>query len=80
MAYTFISASYANKEHTAIVAMTKEAAAVVFSEVDTPDDWASLHDGKIDISPFVEPEIAKPSKEDLLMQLEAIKAQILSTE
>lgn len=44
MIYTFLSARYANDEHTAAVAITVEASALVLSIEDNPDEWASLHD------------------------------------
>lgn len=40
--YTITSASYANAEHTAAVIMTREAAAVLVSERDTPDLWKAM--------------------------------------
>lgn len=58
MTYTFLSASYANAEKTAIVAMTEEAGAVALSKVDTPAEWAALKAAKIKIGAYVEPEPA----------------------
>lgn len=59
MAYTILSAEYANPDHTAAVIMTKEAAAVLISSVDTPDEWAAmLKWGKP--SAYVEPEPVEP--------------------
>jgi hypothetical protein len=43
MTYTFLSAQYANAEHTAAVAITLEAAAVALSAVDTPAEWEAMH-------------------------------------
>jgi len=42
MIYTITSASYANAERTAAVIMTKEAAAVLVSERDTPALWEQM--------------------------------------
>jgi hypothetical protein len=42
MTYTFVSATYANPEHTAAVAFTEDSAAVALSAADTPDEWAVL--------------------------------------
>ncbi|MGO4670097.1 hypothetical protein [Bosea sp. 2RAB26] len=44
MTYTILSAQYANQEHTAAVAMTEEAAAVLTSQADTPDLWVAVHE------------------------------------
>lgn len=44
MTYTITSAAYANAEHTAAVIMTREAAAVLVSERDTPDLWKQMLD------------------------------------
>ncbi|MFD1944748.1 hypothetical protein [Paradevosia shaoguanensis] len=42
MTYTFISARFANADHTSAIAMTAEAAEIALSPIDTPDDWADL--------------------------------------
>lgn len=59
MTYTFISATYANEDKTAIVAVTKEAGAVALSKADTPEAWAALKAAKIKVSAYVEP-VAPP--------------------
>lgn len=43
MIYTILSAKYVNADNTAAIIETKEAAAVLVSEMDTPDLWAALH-------------------------------------
>lgn len=52
MTYTILSAAYANAEHTAAVIQTQEAGAVMASERDTPQLWASLA-GVQPYAPFV---------------------------
>jgi hypothetical protein len=42
MAYTILSAAYANAERTAAVVQTQEAGAVVVSAKDTPALWAAM--------------------------------------
>lgn len=42
MAYTILSAAYANSDNTAAVVMTKESAAVLLSVFDTPKEWAAM--------------------------------------
>lgn len=42
MSYTVLSAAYANPDNTAAVAQTVEAAAVLLSATDTPDEWAAM--------------------------------------
>lgn len=59
MTYTFLSAAYANAEHTAAVAMTAEAAAVLLSAVDTPKHWAALHAALMP-APYAPPAPAVP--------------------
>ena len=44
MTYTFISAAYTTEDESAAVAITEEAAAVLLSELDNPDQWAALHE------------------------------------
>lgn len=41
-AYTILSARFANADHSAAIIMTREAAAVLISEVDTPDLWSAM--------------------------------------
>lgn len=40
--YTFISARFANVDHSSAIAMTEEAAEIALSPIDTPNDWADL--------------------------------------
>lgn len=40
--YTILSARFANVDHSAAIIITKEAAAVLISEVDTPDLWSAM--------------------------------------
>lgn len=76
MTYTFLSAQYANAENTAAVAITQEAAAVALSAVDTPTEWAALHEWGTP-SAFVPPSAPPaPTLEQLQAQLAAIQAQI----
>jgi len=42
MAYTILSAAYANPEKTAALIITKEVAAKVVSLADTPDIWSEM--------------------------------------
>ncbi|KFL25078.1 hypothetical protein JP74_21345 [Devosia sp. 17-2-E-8] len=42
MTYSFVSARYANVDHTSAIAMTEEASEVALSPIDTPEDWADL--------------------------------------
>lgn len=42
MAYTILSAQYANEDSSSAVIETSEAAAVLVSERDTPDLWADM--------------------------------------
>lgn len=44
MTYTILSAQYANADNTAAVVMTKEAAAVLVSQADTPELWQTMLD------------------------------------
>ena len=76
MIYTFLSAQYANSEHTSAVAITAEAAAVALSEIDTPEAWAALHawgtpSAYVPPSPPPAPMIA-----ELQAELAAIQAKI----
>lgn len=43
MSYTIMNAYYANPEMTAVVVETAESAAVLASEVDTPELWQAIH-------------------------------------
>jgi hypothetical protein len=54
MTYTFLSASFANAEKTAVVAMTAESGAVALSRCDTPADWRDLKASGVKIAPYVE--------------------------
>lgn len=76
MIYTFLSAQYANADHTAAVAMTVEAAAVALSAVDTPDEWAALHAALTPADYVAPPPPPAPTIADLQAQLAAIQAQI----
>lgn len=42
MTYTILSARYANEDNTAAIIITKEAAAVLASQKDTPDLWETM--------------------------------------
>lgn len=42
MTYTIISAAYANDGNSAAILMTEEAAAVLISAVDTPEEWVAM--------------------------------------
>lgn len=53
MTYTISAAQYANAERTAAVVMTEEAAAVLLSATDTPEEWAALLASGVDIAPHV---------------------------
>lgn len=76
MTYTFLSAQYANPEHTAAVAITAEAAAVAFSAVDTPDAWAALHAALTPADYVPPPPPPAPTREQLLAELAALTAKI----
>lgn len=53
MPYTFLSASYANPDHTAALAVTAEVAAKIVSAKDTPEAWEALHASGVAIGPYV---------------------------
>lgn len=53
--YTFLSANFANTDHTAIVAVTVEVGAVALSQADTPMQWAALAASGVAISPHIPP-------------------------
>ena len=55
MTYTILSAVYANPEHTSAVIFTKEAAAVLISEKDTPKEWREMLDSKVKVEEFIDP-------------------------
>lgn len=76
MTYTFLSAAYANPQHTSAVAITVEAAAVALSEADTPEAWAAMLDAvtPLDYVPPLAPPA--PTLADLQAQLAEIQAQI----
>jgi hypothetical protein len=76
MTYTFLSAQYANPEHTAAVAITAEAAAVAFSAVDTPEHWAALHAAIAPADYVPPPPPTSPTRAELLAKLAALQAQI----
>jgi hypothetical protein len=42
VSYTIVSARYANPENTAAEVITADAGAVLFSQADTPKEWAAL--------------------------------------
>ena len=65
---TVLSAHYANAERTAVIAVTKEVAAVVISEIDNPGAWATLIASGLPIADFEEPAAPGP---DRLAVLEA---------
>lgn len=78
MSLTIISAVFANPDHTAAVAQTAEAGAVLLSAVDTPAEWAAML-AACTPSAFVSPAVSSPSmptKAELMAQLAAIQAQI----
>ena len=76
MTYTFLSAQYANADHTAAIAITAEAAAVAFSDVDTPEQWAALHAALTPTAYVPPPAPAAPTREQLLAELAALTAKI----
>ncbi|MFN9113682.1 MAG: hypothetical protein ACK5XN_26735 [Bacteroidota bacterium] len=76
MTYTFLSAQYANPEHTAAVAITAEAAAVAFSATDTPEHWAALHAVLTPADYVPPPQPPAPTREQLLAELAALQAKI----
>ena len=76
MTYTFLSARYANAEHTAAEALTVEAAAVLLSEVDTPEHWAALHAWGTPSAYVPPPPPPAPTKAELLAELQALAAKI----
>lgn len=55
MAYTIISAVYANPNSTSAVLVTVEAGAIAISEADTPEEWAELAASGVTVSPYVAP-------------------------
>jgi ethanolamine utilization microcompartment shell protein EutL len=55
MTYTYLSAEYANADHSAAVAMTQEASAVVVAEAEHPAAWEALHSSGVEIAAFVPP-------------------------
>lgn len=59
--YTFISARYANAEHTAAAVMTEEAAMVMISAADTPELWEALHKWG-DPAPYAAPAPPPPAQ------------------
>lgn len=54
--FTLISAQYANADHTAVVAITKESGAVACSERDTPHLWRQLVASGLAIAPHQAPK------------------------
>lgn len=42
MTYTILSAQWGNEDKSAVVAITREVAAVALSAVDTPEEWAAF--------------------------------------
>ncbi|MBC3540671.1 hypothetical protein ACFSC6_12335 [Rufibacter sediminis] len=77
MTLTFISARYANPDHTAVEAVTEEVGAVLLSKADKPEEWASLKKSKVKISEYPEIPAATPlSKEEIIAQLDQLKAQL----
>lgn len=60
MTMTIQSATYANAEHTAAIAMTAEVGAVALSAVDTPEVWADLLASNVTIAAYVAPPAPVP--------------------
>lgn len=76
MSYTFLSAQYANPDHTSAVAVTAEAAAVALSAVDTPEHWAALHAWGTPSAFVPPPPPPAPTLAELQAQLATLQAQI----
>lgn len=76
MAYTFLSAQYANAENTAAVAVTVEASAVLLSVADTPTEWAAMLAAVTPAAYVAPPPPPAPTLADLQAQLAALQSQI----
>ncbi len=76
MTYTFLTARYANADHTAAEAQTTEAGAVLLSQTDTPGEWDALHAALTPADYVPPPPPPAPTRAELLAELAALQAKI----
>jgi hypothetical protein len=80
MSYTIISARWGNSESTSAVIITREAAAVAISEVDTPEEWARFQEWRTDggdvaaVPTMASPRSEKERVDELEARLVALEA------
>ncbi len=70
---TYISATYANDENTAVIAITEGCGAIAISAADRPDGWAQLLASGVEIAPYEAP-VLPPAADPI----EAAKAFLLA--
>jgi hypothetical protein len=76
MIYTILNAHYANEDRTAAVALTQEAALVVLSAADTPEEWAALMAWGEPSAYVPPPPPPEPTKAEILAQIAALTAKV----
>lgn len=65
-----LSAVFANRDHSAAILMTEEAAAVAISAADTPDEWAKVLASGVQIAAF------EPSAQDITVDMWKARAAL----